>query len=193
MTDHTADAAPDESAATTTGTAAEAGAGPAAATLVVCDMTNAPDSAEQRLDEYARLFAAAFASKERTIDGVRWRLRADPGVEAWAQDLAARENACCAFMTNTISVAGGHVLWDATTTTIDDPSARAVLDLFFALPDARWTDVADVHERLALSGVSIVIVDGTVIRPATPEEIRSGAHLGPKTPHDRARGRQPAR
>jgi hypothetical protein len=137
MTDHTADAADD-----------------GAATPVVCDLSNAPDSAEQRLDEYRRLFAAAFVSRERTIDGMRWRLRADPGIEAWAHDLAARENACCAFMTNTISVDGGQVVWDATT--IDDPSAHAVLDLFFDLPDARWTDVDEVRQRFALTGVPIV-------------------------------------
>jgi hypothetical protein len=128
-----------------------------AAPPVVCDLTHAPDSAEQRLAEYRRLFAAAFVSRERTTDGMRWRLRAGPGIEAWAQDLAARENACCAFMTNTISVVGGQVLWDATT--IDDPSARAVLDLFFDLPDARWTDVDEVRQRFALTGVPIV--DGT--------------------------------
>ncbi len=110
---------------------------------VVCDMTSAQDSAEERLAEYARLFDAAFVSRARTAGGVQWRLRADPGIEAWARDLAARENACCAFMTNTITLAGGHVLWDAST--IDDPVARGVLDLFYNLPGSRSQDVAAIR------------------------------------------------
>jgi hypothetical protein len=138
---------------------------------VACDMTNAPDSAEQRLDEYARLFDAAFISRERTSVNVRWRLRDTPGIEVWARDLAARENACCAFMTHTISRVDGQVLWD--TTTIDDPAARAVLDLFYDLPEHRWADVDAVHERFVEdSGIPVVIVEGSVTRPATLEEIR---------------------
>ena len=48
---------------------------PAPVPAVVCDMTDAPDSGEQRLLEYARLFAAAFIARERTVAGMRWRLR----------------------------------------------------------------------------------------------------------------------
>jgi hypothetical protein len=36
---------------------------------------------------------------------------------------------------NTVTVVGEHVHWHASV--IDDPSARAVLDLLFALPDRR--------------------------------------------------------
>jgi hypothetical protein len=139
---------------------------------VVCDMTDAPDTGEQRLDEYARLFAAAFVARERTDTGMRWRLRAYPGIEVWARDLAARENACCAFLTITITVADGQVLWD--TTTIDDPAARAVLDMLYDLPETRFTDVDEAHDRFVrTTGVPIVITDG-ITRPATPEEIRHG-------------------
>jgi hypothetical protein len=102
---------------------------------VVCDMSDAPDTGPERLTEYVRFLDSAFVSRERTSDAMTWRLRAEPGVEAWARDLAARENACCAFMTHTISVAEGHVVWHATT--IDDPSARSVLDLFYELPASR--------------------------------------------------------
>src|SRR6478735_3083869 len=112
---------------------------PAPAPAVVCDMSDAPDTGEQRLREYASLFAAAFIARERTDTRVRWRLRANRGIEAWARDLAARENACCAFMTNTITVVDGQVLWD--NTTIDDPAALAVQDLFFDLPESRWPSV----------------------------------------------------
>ena len=137
---------------------------------VVCDMTSAPDSAEERLAEYARLFEAAFVSRERTAAGIRWRLRAGPGIEAWARDLAARENACCAFMTNAITLAGEHVLWDAST--VDDPVARGVLDLFYDLPGNGPPDVAAMHSRLEGIGVPVVIAEGSVTRPATAAEMR---------------------
>jgi len=145
---------------------------------LVCDMTNAPDTADQRLDEYARLFDSAFISRERTADSIRWRLRAAPGVEEWARDLAARENACCAFMSITITVIDEQVLWDATT--IDDPAARSVLDLYYDLPETRWCDVDAVHERFVKgSGVPVAIIEGTVARPATLHEIRQGGNQPP--------------
>ena len=140
---------------------------------VVCDLSDAPDTGEERLAEYARLFDAAFVSRERTQERMVWRLRADPGIQDWARDLAARENACCAFMTNTITVADGQVVWEATT--IEDPAARAVLDLFYDLPVQRWAGVEQVHERwVAVTGVPIVVSDGLVARPATVQEITSG-------------------
>lgn len=101
-------------------------------TPVVCDMSHAPDTPHQRLDEYARLFAAAFVGRERTATTVRWSLRAAPGIERWARDLAARENACCPFLANSVTVAGDLVVWAVTT--VDDPAALAVLDMFYALP-----------------------------------------------------------
>jgi hypothetical protein len=133
-------------------------------------MTSAPDSAEERLAEYARLFEAAFVSRERTAAGIRWRLRADPGIEAWARDLAARENACCGFMTNMITLVGEDVLWDAST--IDDPAARGVLELFYELPANRTPDVAAVQTRFEEIGVPVVIAEGAVTRSVTAAEIR---------------------
>jgi|GEM_PF-4342168 len=140
---------------------------------VVCDMTTAPDSAEQRVADYARLFEAAFVSRERTEVGFRWRLRADPGIRNWAQKLAARENICCAFMSNTITVEGEHVLWDATT--IDDPAARAVLDKFYDLPSNPRPDLDTLQKRFVEEiGVPVVIVEASMTRPATLKEIRTG-------------------
>ncbi|MDT7551549.1 MAG: hypothetical protein QOI16_85, partial [Pseudonocardiales bacterium] len=46
-----------------------------------------------------------------------------------------RENACCAFLTNTVTVVGERVLWHMRS--IDDPAARAVVEEFSALPDRR--------------------------------------------------------
>src|SRR2546421_11443565 len=79
--------------------AAHKPADPARQLAIVCDMTGAPDTGQERLAEYARLFDSALISRERTPEAMRWWLRNDEGTEAWAQDLAARENACCAFMT----------------------------------------------------------------------------------------------
>jgi hypothetical protein len=101
---------------------------------IVCDMTDAPDTGQERLAEYARLFAAAYLGKEWRGAEMRWRFRADPGIEAWARDLAARENACCGFMQTTITVQGDEVIWD--TSTIDDPNAHRVLELMYELPDS---------------------------------------------------------
>jgi hypothetical protein len=47
---------------------------------VVCDLTGAPDTGEQRLAEYGRLLQSAYLSRDRDPDGVRWLLRADPGI-----------------------------------------------------------------------------------------------------------------
>ena len=70
---------------------------PTTTTPIVCDMTTATDNGPERLLEYERLFAQALVGRERTAEGIRFRLRADDGVEAWVRDLAAREKACCAF------------------------------------------------------------------------------------------------
>jgi hypothetical protein len=146
---------------------------PTAVPPVVCDMTDAPDTGEERLADYGRLFDAAFVARERTPDGgIRWVLRADPGIEAWATDLAARENACCAFMTNTVTLVGEHVHWDATV--IDDPSARAVLDLLYDLPDRRWDTADAVYQEWDTLGVPILVQDGALTRPATETEVLAG-------------------
>jgi hypothetical protein len=99
-------------------------------TDIVCKLTDG--DARERLDQYARLFAAAFDGRERTASGMRWWLKAYPGIAERARDLVARENACCAFLRNTITETGGRVRWDMAT--IDDPAARAVVDWFYDLP-----------------------------------------------------------
>ena len=69
-------------------------------------------------------------------------------------------------------MADDHVIWHATT--IDDPSARAVLDLFYELPASRWNTVDAVEERWQELAVPILIRDGDRTRVATREEIRTG-------------------
>jgi hypothetical protein len=129
----------------------------ASTTPIVCDLSDAPDTASGRLAEYARFLEAAYLGRDRDQDGVRWLLRADPGIEEWARDLARRENACCAFMTSTVTRVGDRVVWHATT--IDDDSARAVLDLFHDLPLHRSSTVDDARGRWSTTGVPMVTRD----------------------------------
>ena len=98
---------------------------------IACDMTDAPDTPEERLAEYRRLFNTALIDRDRTATTIRFRFRNTEGVESWTRDLAARETACCSFMRNTVTVVDNEVVWEATT--IDDPTARRVLDLFYEL------------------------------------------------------------
>ena len=139
---------------------------------VACDLSDAPDTGAERLAEYGRLFDAAYVSRSRAGDGVRWVLRADPGIEEWARDLADRENACCTFMTSTVTREGGHILWHAAT--VDDPTARAALDLFFGLPDQRWSSAEQMLERWRATGAGLVVREGDGTRPATAGEVRQG-------------------
>ncbi|HEX6356467.1 hypothetical protein [Actinophytocola sp.] len=131
---------------------------PAASTPIVCDMTTATDTEKERLAEYRRLFAQALAGKERTDEGIRFRFRVQPGVEAWVRDLAAREKACCAFYTYTVAVERDEVLWDCAVP--DDDMARAILDEFYALPDllAASPDVGmdNLRERFARHGLAVI-------------------------------------
>src|SRR5262247_78303 len=100
---------------------------------IACDMSQATDTGPQRLEEYRDLFASALIGRERTVEGIRFRLRADDGVEAWVRSLAAREKACCPFFSFTVERVGGEVRWDASV--VDDDIARAILDEFYALPE----------------------------------------------------------
>lgn len=138
---------------------------PPASTPVVCDLTGAPDTEEERLAEYRRLFAEALAGRERTAEGIRFRFRAAAGVEEWVRDLAAREKACCAFHAYTVTVDGDHVVWDLAVS--DDDLARAVLEEFYALPD----NLDGVRERLAAHG--LVVISGSR-HGEGPDPTRSG-------------------
>jgi hypothetical protein len=100
---------------------------------LACDMSQATDTGPQRLIEYQQLFEQALVGRERTATGIRFRLRGDDGIEAWARDLATREKACCPFFSFTVQRLGDEVVWDASV--VDDDIARAILDEFYALPD----------------------------------------------------------
>ena len=101
---------------------------------IKCDMSTARDTPEERLAEYQRLFAQALVGRERTAEGIRFRFRADEGVEAWVRDLAAREKACCPFFDFEVAAEGNQVRWDVAV--VDDDAARAVLEDFYNLSEA---------------------------------------------------------
>jgi hypothetical protein len=121
---------------------------------IACDMTNAPDTGPERMAEYQRLFLAALTGRERTGQGIRFRLRAAAGIEEWVRDLAAREKACCPFFDFLITTDGNEVVWDITV--VDDDIARAVLDEFYALPDNLTSGMEGLEDRLTQRGLEIV-------------------------------------
>ncbi|WP_410644348.1 hypothetical protein [Amycolatopsis sp. lyj-346] len=118
-------------------------------------MTDAPDTDVERLAEYRWLFAhAAFLGRERTAEEIRFRFRAEPGIEEWVRDLAAREKACCAFFAFDVTTEGDEVRYDAAVT--DNDLARAILEEYYALPDLLVESVDELRERLVGRGVEFV-------------------------------------
>jgi hypothetical protein len=140
----------------------------AVAPPVLCDMTDAPDTAADRFAEYERLFTTALTGRERVGDGIRFRFRADPGLEEWVRDLAAREKACCAFFTFDIAARVDEVWWDASV--VDDDLARQILDDYYRLPDSLADGAAALFDRFAEQGLQVMIRDEMRLRPATPAE-----------------------
>jgi hypothetical protein len=135
---------------------------------IVCDMTDAPDTAAERLAEYERLFGTALAGRERIGDGIRFRFRDEPGLEDRVRDLAAREKACCAFFTFDITVQGDEVWMDAWV--VDDDLARRILDEYYRLPESVAEGAGALFERFSQQGLEIMVRDEGVLRPATPAE-----------------------
>lgn len=136
---------------------------------IVCDMTGAPDTAEERMAEYGRLFAQSLAGRERTAERVRLRFRADDGVEAWVRDLAVREKACCRFFDFRVGVTDGEVVWDIGlvdgVAAGDRAMAWSLLEEFYAAPDHIPAGVAGMKARLEGRGFTIATNDtGTVMR-----------------------------
>ena len=140
-----------------------------ATTPIVCDLTDARDTAEERLAEYGRLFAQSLTGRERTEQAVRLRFRAADGVEAWVRDLAAREKACCRFYHFEVSVTGGVVWWDISlvdgVAAADEEMGRMMLDESYQAPDNAAGGVAGVKQRLADSGIAVTTdAAGAVMR-----------------------------
>jgi hypothetical protein len=110
---------------------------PAPTPPIVCDLTDAPDTAASRIAEYGRLFGEVLVGRDRTELGIQFRFRADPGVEDWVRDLAAREKACCAWADSDITVQDGEVWWHWSAA--DDEVAQQILQDFYDLADQAST------------------------------------------------------
>lgn len=121
---------------------------------VMCDMTTAPDTGDERMAEYGRLFAEHLVGRERTGEGIRFRFRAADDVEAWVQSLATREHACCPFFSSRITRTGDEIRWDSWV--IDDDLARAVLDEFYRLPETFAQGVEKLEGRLYDRGFQVL-------------------------------------
>jgi hypothetical protein len=123
---------------------------------IVCDMSTAPDTGDERMAEYERLFTEHLVGRERTGEGVRFRFRAGEGVQEWVQSLAAREHACCSFFNARIARVGDEVHWDSSV--VDDDMARAVLEEFYNLPEtfAAADGVAALEQRLTQQGFEVI-------------------------------------
>ena len=136
---------------------------------IVCDMTTATDTTEERLDLYRHVFRR-LTGRERTETGIRFRLRAGDGLADVVRDLADREKACCAFFDFDIREAGDEIIWDATV--VDDPIARQILDEYYVLPDTLSEGTEALFDRFAAKGLAVVIDDGDGgTRPATHAEL----------------------
>ncbi|TKK84044.1 hypothetical protein FDA94_31450 [Herbidospora galbida] len=142
---------------------------PSAGTPVVCDMTTAPDTARQRLEEYRLLFDRALVGRERIGEAVRFRFRAEPGLREQIEDLAAREKACCAFFAFEVTTDGEQIVWDCAVS--DDPAARAILDEFYDLPEHGFQDPDGLRARLEGEGLTFVGGPDSLLQRA--EVIRS--------------------
>jgi hypothetical protein len=142
-------------------------------TPIVCDMTDAPDTATERFLEYQQLFRDSLIGRERVGESIRFRFRADPGVEEHVRDLAAREKSCCGFFDFTVTAVDDEVHWDATV--VDDPLARQILDEFYDFPTAIAAGLPAVREQYTAAGLQVVIADGKGgRRPATDEDLGLG-------------------
>ena len=71
-----------------------------------CDMSNAPDTPEERFAEWRDLLGTSLVSTETIDGGVRFRLRA-PLEEVEA--LAAKERECCPWFESTVT---SEVVWE---------------------------------------------------------------------------------
>ena len=146
----------------------------ASATPIVCDMTDASDTAEERMAEYGRLFDQALTGRERTDESVRLRFRADDGIEGWVRDLAAREKACCPFYDFAVRTAADEVWLEVSVLEAvgGDDVARTLLDEYYNAPDTVAAGVAGMEQRLTDRGWKLTTNPaGTVMQahPATSD------------------------
>lgn len=110
------------------------------------------DTEENRLAEFSQLSADALVGREHTVDGFRFRFRADAGIEDRVRDLAAKEKRCCAFFQFNVTATGGEVLWDCT---VLNDGARLLLEDYYSLPDIADLGVDAVRELVVSHGLTL--------------------------------------
>lgn len=137
---------------------------------VACDMTAAADTPAERLAEYSRLFEHALVGRVRRPDAAIFRFAAKAGVAAWITDLAAREAACCPFLTYRITGNATELEWH-TSGDPADTAVQAMLDEWYAAPDWAQGGPDEVASRLEARGFRFVGRDGTAGYPFDGTEI----------------------
>lgn len=120
---------------------------------VACDMTGAPDTVEERLAEYGRLFAHALVDRSRTADSVEFRFASKAGVAAWIADLARREAACCPFVSHQVSFTSDRVTWRISSQA--GAAAQVALDEYYSAPEQVGAGIEGLLKRLADRGVPV--------------------------------------
>ena len=125
---------------------------------IVCDMSTAQDTPDERLREYERLFETVLLRRERHAGSASFAFRADPGTREAVEELARREAACCPFLDHRVKTADSEVAWTITNSVAGDQRAavEVYLDALHALPDHAGSDVAGLISRLAERDVHIV-------------------------------------
>jgi hypothetical protein len=81
---------------------------------IACDLNGAPDTIEQRLAEYRRLFEHGLVARASTDEESSFRFADRPGVREWVLDLVRREAACCPFLSFEVVLDGEQIVWTAT-------------------------------------------------------------------------------
>lgn len=127
---------------------------------VACDMTNAEDNPAERLTSWRKVLTEALVGKETTISGIRFRFYQSSEIEAEVRRLVALEGECCAFIDFDVSVVGGEVLVDASTSA--DPTARAILMVFFNLTNSGGESEDSIRNRFAIAGLKFDGQPGSV-------------------------------
>jgi hypothetical protein len=125
---------------------------------IVCDLSTARDTPDERMAEWGELFDRALLSRERRTDAVVFAFRADPGRGEQLEDLARREHACCPFLDFRLETVDDELIW--TTSNVLSGDERASIDVFLDalhdLPEHAASDLDDLLGRLAERGVNVV-------------------------------------
>jgi hypothetical protein len=125
---------------------------------IVCDMSTARDTPDERMAEWGELFDLALLSRERRTDAVVFAFRADPGRREQLEDLARREHACCPFLDLRLEADDDELVWTTSNVLSGDEGASidVFLDALHDLPEQAVSDMEGLLGRLADRGLKVV-------------------------------------